>query len=33
MQQAAETGDTVRSTRQPWADVVDAELHAREVSG
>lgn len=31
-QQAAETGNTVRSTRQPWADVVDAELHAREAS-
>ncbi|MDD7927872.1 Gfo/Idh/MocA family protein [Microbacterium thalli] len=33
MQRAAETGNTLRSTRQPWADVIDGELHARGVSG
>lgn len=33
MQRAAETGNTLRSTRQPWADIVDDELHARAVSG
>lgn len=33
MQQAAATGTSVRSARQPWADVVDEELHVREVSG